>query len=534
MSLTSQYQDISVQQKIPNSTKILEMLGKADLVKDRYSSSNDPYSGSNAGIGSGYNSKLVFKLFNNADYLDSSTAYITFNAKFTDASGTTNFPHLSYADCVASWFSSARILVNDQNLEEISNFNIYANLLVYASMSKSYYETSASFMGCVLHSKYIAGGPRGLIASGSIIVGAAASAVGTIDLGIQVGPAGQGGQNWELIDGGGPSWVPSGTATTAPTLGSGASDSWNNLNMRGFRQYNGSVNTGQDWCMPLAGFFGLFSLDKYFPLRSVASITVELNLPTQITGIVYDNILPTTIPASIAGITLALSNIKIHYDCVKMSDEYYRIMDEQLLSPEGMGAQFTVNTVEGTVAQIPVGPGKKSLIVSKGTRFLKSVWACQQLNSLINSGIAPPTSCFLPNGYQNHQFVVNSKRFPTYLVDNSARAFSELQKSLGKFHNVNGDSIITQPKYTYDIVANGLLSLNAYPDAEYATFIIGQNFESVIDAPEVVLDGQDTITAGFQITLEFASNAYNASTMYMFPYFSKVLKIQGGSIQILN
>ena len=122
------FQDIPTSQKVPSSSKVLELLGKSDLVKERYTVSNQPYSGQNAGIGAGLNSRIQFKIFNNADYADLSTAYITFNAKFTAGAGG-NLLHLNAEDNVLSWFNLARVLVNDQLLEEITNFNVWANLI---------------------------------------------------------------------------------------------------------------------------------------------------------------------------------------------------------------------------------------------------------------------------------------------------------------------------------------------------------------------------------------------------------------------
>ena len=41
------FQDIPTSQKVPSSSKVLELLGKSDLVKERYTVSNQPYSGQN-------------------------------------------------------------------------------------------------------------------------------------------------------------------------------------------------------------------------------------------------------------------------------------------------------------------------------------------------------------------------------------------------------------------------------------------------------------------------------------------------------
>jgi hypothetical protein len=160
------FQDIPTSQKVPSSSKVLELLGKSDLVKERYTTSSQPYSGQGAGIGAGRNSRITFKIFNNSDYADLATAYITFNALFTNSGGAAALYHLNAEDNVLSWFNLVRVMVNDQILEEISNFNIWANLITYASMSKSYYESAGSFMGCYRHSTYLAGGPAGIVKHG--------------------------------------------------------------------------------------------------------------------------------------------------------------------------------------------------------------------------------------------------------------------------------------------------------------------------------------------------------------------------------
>ncbi len=512
MSQIIPFEEIPTAKKIPASAKILELLGKSDLVKERYSVSVQPYSGQGAGIGSGLNQKITFKLFNNSDYADLATAYLTFQSAFTNS---VSLDHLNFEDNVLSWFNLARTLVNDQVVEEITNFNIWVNLITYASMSKSYYETAGSFSGCYRHSKYLAGGARGLYVTtaGNWVL---------LDFGAQTGGA----QAWEQLDSGCPSWTPTYVAGGAlpPTTGSGANDNWVNRRMK----------TATTWEVPLAGYLGLFSVDKFFPLRSVSSITLELNLPTSVAGVVFDNLLPVfNAPTAVATTTLQIQNLYLHYDCVKMSDAYYELMDGELIDPNGMGVQYTINTCESIPATIPTGSGKKVLIASKGTRFLKSFWCVQTPTFTYQSGFCPPSSVFCPMGFQSAQLVVNSKRFPQYVIDSIPRAFAELQKSVGKFHSVIGDSVCTYPKWIQDC-AGGSADLNTQPDLEYSNFILGWNLEQVLDSPEITLQGENTLTAGFQIQLELTSSAPVATTAYMFPHFAKVLRIKGGSVAILN
>jgi len=520
MSQITPFEEIPTSKKIPASARILELLGKSDLVKERYSVSVQPYSGSNAGIGGSAVQKVVWRLFNNSDYADLSTAYITFQSVFGPATGV-SFNHLNFEDNVLSWFVLARTLCNDQVVEEISNFNIWVNLITYASMCKSYYETTASFSGAYRHSKYLAGGPNGTIAYAT-----SGTATAGLNFGSQLG----GLQMWEQLDNGAPSWNPSvtvGATPGVPVYGSGGNDTW----------VNESIKTPTTWSAPLAGYLGLFTLEKYFPLRSVSSISLELTLPTNIAGVVFDNLLPSaTAFASnntVSGVTLSLNNLYLHYDCVKMSDAYYDLMDGELTDPNGLGVQYTVNTVESIANQIPQASGKKTLIASKGTRFLKSFYTVQTPTFSYQAGFCPPSSIFIPAGFQSAQLVVNSKRYPQFQIDNFPRAYAELSKSVGKYVTTTGDSIITYPKYLQDITASST-DISAQTDLEYSTFILGFNLEQVLDSPEITLQGLDTMTAGFQIQLELTSNAPVPCTAYLFPHFAKVLRIKGGSIVILN
>lgn len=510
------FQDIPTSQKVPSSSKVLELLGKSDLVKERYTVSNQPYSGQGAGIGAGKNSRVTFKIFNNSDYADLATAYITFNAQFTNATAA-NLYHLSAEDNVLSWFTLVRVLVNDQILEEISNFNIWANLITYASMSKSYYETAGSFMGCYRHSTYLTGGPAGVINYGATPTG--------LDFGQQVGGA----QQWEQL-GHGVAWVPGPYDANVPRFGSGGNDTWASTALQ-------NVN-GYSYAMPLAGYLGLFSISKYFPLRSVSSITLEMNLSTNPASVIFDNLLPAAANANVATTTLSLNNMFIHLDMVRMADEYYSIMDQELLDPNGMGVQYVINTVECTPVTIPASAAnasKKVLIASKGTRFLKSLWCAQVPTIAINATNAPPSSVFTKAGFQSAQLVVNSKRFPQNPIDNLPRAYEELAKSCGKYHSVLGDSIITYNKYDKDLSpAATNMSSAANSTCEYAAFILGFNFDQNLDAPEIDLQGENTLTAGFQLQLELTSAPPVEHQAFIFPHFSKVLRIKGGAISILN
>lgn len=521
MATLTPFEEIPTNKKIPSSAKILELLGSSDLVKERYTTSQEPYSGQGAGIGAGLNSRITFKIFNNADYADLSTSYITFNARFTNATaGALN--HLNAEDNVLSWFNLVRVSVNDQILEEINNFNIWTNLITFASMGSSYYQTAGSFMGCYRHSNYLTGGPRGNVV---ITAAAAPNDATALNFGTQI----SGMQTWEQIGGGAPSWVPT-TAVggaTPPTSGSGGNDTWASNALQ--------AANGYDYTAPLAGYLGLFSLQKYFPLRSVASITLELNMSTNIAAVVYDNLLPASPPAGFSATTLQLNRVQLHMDMIRMSDAYYEIMDRELLDQNGLGVQYTVNTVESVPANLQAAAGPKTLIASKGTRYLKSFFWVIVPNFAINSGIAPPSSVFLPSGFSSAQLVVNSRRFPQRPIDSLPRAYEEMSKSVGKFHSIVGDSIITYPKYAKDL-SGAVSSLVAAADAdcEYSSCVMGLNFEQVLDASEIDLQGENTLTAGFQLQLELNNSPAVASTAYLFPHFSKILRIKAGAISILN
>lgn len=512
------YQDIPTSQRVPSSSKVLELLGKSDLVKERYTTSTPPYAGANAGIGGSNNNRITWKIFNNADYADLSTAYITFNAKFTSSGGAANLYHLQAEDNVLSWFNLCRVLVNDQLLEEITNFNIFSNLITYSSMSKSFYESAGSFQGLYRHSTYLTGGPAGPIVTGPQGTPAALDFSGQ-NYGIQ---------QWEQISPG-VLWVPS-AAAAAPIFGSGGNDTWASKNLQNTYGYN--------YAAPLAGYLGLFSINKFFPLRNVASITVEMNMNSNIASVVFDNLLPAAAAAPVATVSLALSNLYMHIDMVKLSDEYYSIMDQELVDPNGLGVQFVVNTVECTPVALPAAAGgatvKRTIVASKGTRFLKSVWMAQVPNFTINSSNCPPSSVFTNGGFQSAQLVVNSKRYPQLPIDNLPRAYEELSKSFGKYHSIIGDSIITYPKYELAVSAAGNLSSLLDSRAEYATFFLGFNLDQVLDAPEVDLQGENTLTAGFALQLELSASPLVDHTGFLFPHFSKVLRIKGGAVAILN
>jgi hypothetical protein len=526
MATLSPFEEIPTNKKIPSSAKILELLGTSDLVKERYTTSQEPYSGQGAGIGAGRNSRITWKIFNNSDYCDMSTAYITFNAQFANTNaGALN--HLNAEDNVLSWFNLVRVSVNDQILEEINNFNIWTNLITYASMGLAYYMSAGSFQGCYRHSNYLTGGPRGVV-----VTNAATSTanVAGLDFGTVVNQM----QNWEQIGQGAPSWVTSsGTAAAlaVPTRGSGGNDTWASTALNAPNGYNYSA--------PLAGYLGLFSIQKYFPLRSVASVTLELNMSTNIASVVYDNLLPTAPPTNFSATTLQLNNLQFHVDMVRMSDAYYEVMDRELLDQNGLGVQYTVNTVESVPANIKAGAGQKTLIASKGTRYLKSLYWTVVPNICINSGIAPPSSVFIPAGFQSAQLVVNSRRFPQRPIDSLPRAYAELAKSTGKFNSVVGDSIITYNKYAEDLVLVGgqppaNLTDPSNVDCEYSSCVMGVNFEQVLDASDIELQGENSLTGGFQITMELNNNPVVDSTVFIFPHFAKVLRIKGGAISILN
>ena len=68
MATLSPFEELPTNKRIPSSAKILELLGSSDLVKERYTTSQEPYSGQGAGIGPGRNSRITFKIFNKRWY----------------------------------------------------------------------------------------------------------------------------------------------------------------------------------------------------------------------------------------------------------------------------------------------------------------------------------------------------------------------------------------------------------------------------------------------------------------------------------
>ena len=63
---------------------------------------------------------------------------------------------------------------------------------------------------------------------------------------------------------------------------------------------------------------------------------------------------------------------------------------------------------------------------------------------------------------------------------------------------------------------------------------MGVNFEQVLDADMIELQGENTLTAGFQLQLLLNNTPAVSSTAFLFPHFSKVLRIKGGAVSILN
>jgi hypothetical protein len=487
MSQLQAFEQIPIEKKIPSSAKILEMLGSQNLIKERYTVTQNPYAGST--ISTAGPVKVTHKLFNNADYLDGNTAYMTFDV-LPSVAGGANMNNLQFDDNILSIFNIYRGLVNDRLVEEITNFNLFVNLLTYATMSKSNYESSATFFGCYRHSSNIStGGPIGAL----LITG------GTDPTVAFTNPS-----NF----GGGVPFTPVSTSGLSP----------NDV-------YAHKLVLAQtSYSVPLAGFIGLCSLEKFIPLRNLGSITLEFYMQPA-NGCVYNNGYVNTVAPSLV---IQVLNQNMNFDCIRFSDAYYELMDDELMGANGAGASFVINTYECTPNSVVASGGNKNLLISKGTKYLKSIYAVFQPTAWAGSVAIPSNSCFPTMAYQSHSFLVNSKRYPQLKCQGLPQAFQELQKSTNKFASIVGDSIITREKYSLNQTTGTVAR-----DTALACFILGQNFEQIIESG-VQLTGLDTNTAGYQIQLEVNNTPDTPTTCYAFVHFAKILKIANGSVEVQN
>jgi hypothetical protein len=522
MSLNVPFLMPRVEETVPDYAMLKDRLTGASVVEERYTSTQVPSSGDTYAVGGTGTKLMIIRVANQNDYIDTSTMVLNFFVKANNPASVTQ--DVALDDHILCMVDTINVKVGGQTVEVINNTGQFLNALVQGSMPKNYYEQSGAFEGLYVYSK----------------VNDSANSSGSFSPQPQYVNSTLLQQNWDV----GNAWL----------------------------------TNGRYYSIPLT-FLGLCRLPSLFAARNFQDITLEILFKSNLNGCVWTRagVATSTFVAG-AGNFVQISDVKLTYDCCRMSADYYALMDNELKMPNGSGVAYPIDTYQVQPATIPsaggggtnltniAGGALTRIVVAKGTRFLKGVYGVTVPTVALTSFAWRGSSHFGQFGMSSYQVVINSKRYPQLQIQTPSEAFSELQKAYNLLGSVASGSVINWFNYQGQPFARAIVGVPTGASLQDATvpqtkgssllgafsgdesmYQLGINLEQFLtNQPDA--GGINTSTSGYQIAIEINQAGYtstaqpavtdavtaNPLTHFVILHFTRVLTLKAGSVEVLD
>jgi len=549
-----------VEEVVPDFAMLKDRLTGASVVEERYTATQVPSSGDSYTVGGSGTKLMIIRVANQNDYIDTSTAVLSFRAQAQNSSTPAVVCDAALDDHIFSTIDTINVKVGGQTVEVLNNVGHLMNALVQGSMPLNYYKQNGGFEGLYIYDKWSD------VAGVRVTATAMATGRGIYSAATSVAPA-----------------------TVVPALGfdltPGSAPDTTGSQMMDTRWDIGNrwLTNGRYYAVPLT-LLGLCRIPTLFAARNFQDVTIEILFRSNLLGAVWSRDATTVSAwATDSGSSIAINDVTLTYDCCRMSADYYALMDQELKMPNGSGVAYPIDTYQvqpafipstasGTVAA-PVSlttlaqGGLTRIVVAKGTRFLKGVYGVTKNQSAESSSLWRNNSSAGNFAFSSYQVIINSKRYPQLQIQSSAQAFQELQKAYNQLGSVAGGSLTSWHTYVGQPFARtfgGVLltdgpsilpqdtrvsgtkdgsNLGLYPGDE-AMFQLGVNLEQFLTSqPDA--GGINTSTSGYQIAVEVnqqGAAGISASgqiygqglTHYVILHFTRVLTLKAGAVEVLD
>jgi hypothetical protein len=483
MSLNTGFQGLPISEVVPEAIAGLnEGLTKSSLLVSRRKIRFQPQTGTTATPGS----IVQFVLADSSSLLDVNSATISFNVKATGAGVKT-------LDDGPSWCRRMQVSLNGNLVTDVDNAHRLANMEVYGSADKGWYQSAGSFAG------YWKFNP-------DLVLGVAATAPTTAAIfltGLQAynpyfGDSGITAASGPLAVTGG-AWA----AAATRTISSGA---------------------GEDRIVPLSLLDGFFRCKQYIPLNLLGELVISFTLASASEAMLQE--------AGSTDASYTLSDIFMEVDVVQ---PHYALQELMTKVANSEGENGIVVPYEASIVSQgqSLTTGTSSVIVSRATNNLRRLLYVHQLTTGISSVNFASVSCFGFNAVTNWQARVGSLYFPSQPATTSARCYGLLQSTYGDAVN-DKSGLANRILYTSTSDITGL-SGNAKTSMN-DMFIVGYNFDSykntagtnVLDADGVSVLGQ----AGSQVVIQISQTGSVTPTVALMA--TRYLSLMNGSLKIIG
>jgi hypothetical protein len=456
MSVQNPFLTPIVEQVVPGALNFKEKLSHAGIGSGRYNSLFTPITGQSGYSAGGNGTKLMTFKITSADYVDTSTLCLSFNAQATTANGLASTSCID--ESILSLIQQVTVRVGGVQLFTITDFPCVYNALVSVSMPKAVYNQDGPAQGLWKSNDTLGGSDE----SYSIV-------------------------NTNFLD---------------------------SAVQQKMRQIAVTWAQGRFYSIPLGFLFS--GLKEYFPLRNVSSIEIEFLLQSSINACIApggSNGAPApTIPNVPTGITINEAEMRV--DMVRCSPDLYSLMDSEILHGGGVSVTMDLHTnIPFSLNNSSTTPGERALQTAQSVRFLKTVYLTTRLTDYLNDPNWSKSN-FGNHQFAQHRILINGVSYPQIPVTKAWDAYNEMKKAQNRLGNLAGDAVAgslewlgpynlaynygTNPQAVYT-PASSVNSVGVAPsrDGTYwgsqplddSRFVLATNLETFLTSRDADLDG---------------------------------------------
>jgi hypothetical protein len=303
--------------------------------------------------------------------------------------------------------------------------------------------------------------------------------------------------------------------------------------------------------IPLSLLTSFFRNDTLFPCRNAGQLYVQLNLANALDALWNPN-------GSATAPNFTISNLTLELDFVDLHPTYLSMMDDIIEAPGGNGVQWAFDAHMVATQNLGAGSGQQSVIVSKASQNMRSLQVLVQPQAGQTTGAWLSQSTFSNPGAIDIQYRIGSLYYPAFTSVGEHRMFMDLQNAFGSPESIDKSGIVDTLNYYLSTGAggngttlgqarlnnrgtmtttnvSGSAVVNNWSFADLWTY--SYCFDRLKHAKfhGVDLDGVNTLTsAGSQMVVQLNANVPEASVLTAIVRFTRVLKLAGGSTQVVG
>jgi hypothetical protein len=453
MSVQNPFLTPIIEQVVPGALNFKEKLSHAGIGSGRYNSLFTPITGQSGYSAGGAGTKLMTFRITSADYLDTSTMCLSWNAQAVTANGQ---PTTSCIDeSVLSLIQQVTVRVGGCQLFTITDFPCVYNALVSVSMPKAVYNQDGPCQGLYKSSTTLGGDN----------------------------------QSYAIVN----------------------TNFYDSTVQQNNRQIAQTWSQGRFYSIPLGFLFS--GLKEYFPLRNVSSIEIEFLLQSSINACIAPS---GSNGGGVGGnppTGVTINEAELRCDMVRCSPDLYALMDSEILKGGGVSVTMDLHTnIPFSLNNSSVTPGERALQTAQSVRFLKTIYLTTRLTDYLNDP-SWSKSNFGNHQFAQHRVLINGVSYPQIPVTKVWDAYNEMKKAQNRLGNLAGDAVAGTVEWVgpYNLAYNFGTTAPTVPTASVSSvgvapsrdgtywgsqplddsrFVLATNLETFLTSRDADLDGK--------------------------------------------